>query len=78
MTFDHDDHDHEHLHIIVHNNITIFGNNMGVNIVSNNSTKRLKIWLKNLIFHFSSAMYDFLCEVSAINKIVNSTLTIFT
>jgi hypothetical protein len=77
MTFNQDDHDHEHLHGVVHDNITIFGNNKGVNIVSNNSTKRLKIWLKNLIFHFSSAMHDFLCEVSAINKIVNRALTIF-
>jgi hypothetical protein len=78
MTFNQDDHDHEHFHGIVHDNMTIFGNKKGVNIVSNNCTKRLKIWLKKLIFHFSSAMHDFFCEASAINKIVNCALTILT
>ena len=78
MTFNQDDHDHEHFHGIVHDNMTIFGNNKGFNIVSNNSTKRLIIWLKKLIFHFSSAMHEFFWEASAINKIVNSALTIFT
>ena len=52
MTFNHDDHDHEHFHGIVHDNMTIFGNNKGVNIVSKNSTKRLKIWLKEVNFPF--------------------------
>ena len=41
---------HGHLHGILHENMTIFGTNMGVTIVIKNFTKWLKIWLIKCIF----------------------------